>query len=60
MRRIQVPLIERDFELLVRVAQQERRHPRDQAAVVLAQWLAERTDPPAGAPWSQQPVAVSQ
>jgi hypothetical protein len=60
MRRIQVPLDERDFDTLIRVAQQERRQPRDQAAIVLARWLAERTGARAEAACSHQPVSVPQ
>jgi hypothetical protein len=47
MRRIQIPLGDGDFQKLVRLSEQERRHPRDQASVMLSRDLAGTGGPPA-------------
>ena len=50
--RLYVPLNWREFEALQQLANAERRRPRDQAAVILAQALTEELTRPAGDPES--------
>jgi hypothetical protein len=50
LRRLVVPIWQSKLDQLAVEAREQRRHPRDQAAVMLEKALAERTDRPVGTP----------